>query len=159
MYNYLQIEGDPTTWSLVQPIDASRLTGEKIVFQVSSPLQGTLVISPRAASVAAVDQPWHGHGGVPSDGDVLAKYIYLPTSTGPSAGSYGYQLPISANLAELADRIAAAMQEGRNYTVHLAGIQEGGVLVLSGTALPFVVLSQVTSTLGDPSGTGGVPSD
>lgn len=157
MYKYLRIEGDPTVWTLAQPINASELTGENIIFQVTSPLKGTLVISPRAASVAAFDQP--SHGGVPNDVDVPELSIYLPTSTGPTAGSYGYQLPPSVNLAELADQIAAAMHTGSNCTVDLAGVPESGTLVLSGTALPFVVLCQVTSATGIPSGTGGVPND
>ncbi len=101
MYSHIQIDGDPTKWWLDQPIDASYLTGQTPRFQVKAPLVGTLLLSPKsAASVAFFDIPPEGaipppEGAVPHDVDLpaSASVIYVPTATGPSAGSVGYELP------------------------------------------------------------------
>ena len=159
MYGYLRIEGDPTTWRLDQPVDVSQWTGETISVAVESPLSGTLLLSRRVASVAAFNELDIG-GGVPNDVVIPMATIYLPTSSGPSAGSHGYALPSSVTLTELAAEISAAMGAGSQLTIELGSGPVGGVLVLSGAALPFVVLCPANAALGTASGGGGgVPND
>ncbi len=165
MYGYLRIEGDPTTWRLAQPVDISQWTGETISVPVESPLSGTLLLSRRAASVAAFTELGVG-GGVPNDVVIPMPTIYLPTASGPSAESHGYVLPSSVNLTQLEAEILAAMNAGSQLTIAFgsgpagAAGPAGGVLVLSGAALPFVVLCPANSALGTASGGGGgVPND
>lgn len=167
MYGNLRIEGDPTIWRLAQLVDISQWTGETISETVTAPLSGTLVLSRRVASVAAFNE-FDVMGGVPNDAviqtaaiNLATSSIYLPTSSGPSAGSHGYVLPSSVNLAKLAAEISAAMGAGSQLTIPLgSGPVGGAVVVLSGAALPFVVLCPATSVLGTPSGDGGgVPND
>jgi hypothetical protein len=177
MYSHIQIDGDPTKWLLDQPIDASYLTGQTPRFQVKAPLVGTLLLSPKsAASVAVFDLPPQGtapppegaipppEGAVPHDLDLpaSASVIYVPTATGPSAGSVGYELPDLVDLADLADEITALMRVGRSQTITLGGAGSGGALVLNGATLSFVVLCRATAAAGgldSPSGGGAVPHD
>ncbi len=167
MYGYLRIEGDPTIWRLAQLVDISQWTGETISTAVTAPLSGTLVLSRRAASVAAFNELVVG-GGVPNDVvlptaaiNLPTPSIYLPTSSGASAGSHGYVLPSSVNLTQLGAEISAAMNAGSQLTINLgSGPVGGAVVVLSGAALPFVVLCPATNALGTASGGGGgVPND
>ena len=157
IYGNLRIEGDPTIWSLDHPVDVSQWTGETVSVAVKAPLRGTLLLSRRVASVAAFNQV--GEGGVPNDVVIPAAAIYLPTSSGPSAASHGYVLPGSVNLTQLAGQISAAMNAGSQLTIEFGGGPAGGVLMLSGAALPFVVLCPAADVLGEPSGGGGVPND
>ncbi len=170
MYSHIQIDGDPTKWWLDQPIDASYLTGQTPRFQVKAPLVGTLLLSPKsAASVAFFDIPPEGaipppEGAVPHDVDLpaSASVIYVPTATGPSAGSVGYELPDFVNLADLADQVTALMRAGRSQTIALGSTGSGGALVLNGATLSFVVLCRATAAAGgldSASGGGAVPHD
>jgi hypothetical protein len=158
MYSFLRIEGDPTTWQLDQPVDVSQWTGETIRVAVKAPLRGTLLLSRRVASVAALNE-LDVDGGVPNDVVLPTSAIYLPTSSGPSAGSHGYVLPGSVNLTQLAGQISAAMNAGSQLTIDFGSGPAAGVLMLSGAALPFVVLCPAAGVLGEPSGGGGVPND
>ena len=160
MSSYLQIQGDPTKWWPVQPVQASQLTGPAVPVAIRAPLFGTLLISSRAGSVALVDP---GPAGVvPSDADILLESIYVPTVTGPSASGTVHELPPGTNLANLQSEIATLMSEGKSQTITVgSAISGGGVLVLNGATLPFVVLCPVhqANVLDDPSGGGVVPSD
>jgi len=158
MTNYLQIQGDPTKWWPVQPVEAAQLRGPTLSVAIQAPLYGTLVISSRTATITLVSKPDVG-GSVPSGADILVESIYLPTATGPSPGSTGYELPAGTNLADLASEIATLMSEGKSQAIPLGGALSGGVLMLNGATLPFVVLAPVhESVLGEPSGGGSVPS-
>lgn len=161
MSRFLQIDDDPTKWLLDPPTDASSLTGQTPRFQVKAPLAGTLLLSSRVAASAAVfDLP--AEGAAPSALAIATPVIYVPTGTGPSAGSAGYELPPFVVLPDLADQIATSMRDGSSQTIALGGTEFGGTLVLNGAALSFVVLCPATSAggvLGDPSGTGAVPLD
>ena len=67
-------------------------------------------------------------------------------------------MPISITDAVL----AKLMTEGKSQTITVgSAISGGGVLVLNGATLPFVVLCPVhqAGVLGGPSGGGVVPSD
>jgi predicted RecA/RadA family phage recombinase len=139
MPSYIQIEGDPTTWWLAQPISASQLTGQPLSLQVIAPVVGTLVLSGKAASVAVFDPP---SGQAPNLLDVPVQAIYVPTAAGISEGSVGYELPASAVLGTLAGQIAALMLGGNTQVVALGGTTSGGTLVLNGATLSFAVLCQ-----------------
>jgi hypothetical protein len=159
MATYLQISGDPTMWVPQQMPQPSQLTAPTVPVPITAPLLGTLLISSRAASIAFVDTG--ASGGVPSDFDVLVESLYVPTGTGASQSCTGYQLPPGTNLADLQTQIATLMTEGTSQAILLGGGTFHGVVVLNGATLPFAVLAPVNvkSVLGDPSGTGGVPSD
>jgi hypothetical protein len=160
MTNYLQIQGDPTSWWPAQPVQAAQLTEPTLTVAIERPLFGTLVISTRVASIMLVSNDGVG-GPVPSDADILVESIYLPTAAGPSAGSTGYELPADTNLANLASEIATLMSQGQSRVIPLGGAQPGAVLMLNWATLPFVVLApvHVSGALGQPSGGGPVPSD
>ena len=134
MANYLQIGDDPTTWWLVQPFNANQLTGQPLTLDLAGPLGGTLVLSGSSASVAVFDVP---DATVPGILNPSVGAIYLPTATGPSAQHYGYALPPTADVENLASEIATAMRNGTRQTITLLG---GGTLVLDGAMLSFVVI-------------------
>ena len=158
MSGYIQIQGDPTKWWPVNPVQASQLTGPAVAVPIMAPLFGTLLISSRAASIALVDT---GPAGVvPSDAGIFMESIYVPTVTG-APGSTGYELPPGTNLTNVQSEIATLMSEGKSQVIALGSAISGGSLVLNGATLPFVVLCPVHArgVLGDPSGGGVVPSD
>jgi|SRR5580658_1359744 hypothetical protein len=144
MPGYVQIEGDPTQWWLDsgQSVDVSQLTKKALSIKITAPLTGTLLISPKAGSIAIFENP----RGAVAPGPVphLAPTVYVPTATGPSAGSAGFDLPSSVNLSDLASQIATAMSKGSSQTVPL----DGATLALNGATVPFVVLSVVTGVGG-----------
>lgn len=152
MPGYLQIEGDPTKWWLGQAIQASQLTGQALSIEVDAPLAGTLLLSPRSASVAVFNE-----GAAANQLDLTYPVIYVPTATGPSAGSAGFELPASPDLATLAGEITALMNNGSRQTIPLGA--SGGALVLNGATLSFVVLCPATAprvpTGSAPPATGG----
>jgi hypothetical protein len=157
MYGNLQIEGDPTIWWLDQPVDVTQWTGQTVSVPVTAPLAGTLLLSPRVASVAAFTES--GVSAAPSGLVIPWPAIYLPTASGPSAGSYGYVLPLSVNLPDLQGRISSAMDAGTPLTIDF-GLAANGALMVSGATLPFVVLCPANSPTSQPSGGGGgVPND
>ena len=134
MPSYIQIGDDPTKWWLVQPFNASQLTGQPLSLALSGPLGGILVLSGKPASVAVFDE---AEATVPSNLNPSVGAIYLPTATGPAAQQYGYALPPAANVDDLASEIAAAMRNGTRQTITLDG---DGTLVLDGAVLSFVVI-------------------
>ena len=150
MPSYLQIQGDPTQWWLDQPLDSSQLTEPAVSIHVTAPLAGTLVLSARSASIAIINQP--SDVAIPGHLEVLAPAVYLPTPTGPSAGSTGYELARSADPLSLAEKISALMRDGRSLAIPLGGAASGGSLVLNGASLSFVVLCA-------PMARGPIPSD
>jgi hypothetical protein len=135
MSSYLQIEGDPTEWWPAQAFEASQLTGQPLSIPVLGPLQGTLVLSGKAANVAVFDSSAQPGPTIESQ----VPSVYVPTAAGLSAGHTGYELANNVNLTDLANQIIAAMQSGHGQTIALNG---GGALVLNGATLPFVVLCQ-----------------
>jgi hypothetical protein len=148
MPGYLQIDGDPTKWWPDQEFNASQLTGQPLSIQVFAPLWATLVLSGKAASVAV----FAASAQQPPTLKPTSPSIYLPTASGISAGHFGYELPTSVNLDNLASQIIASMRSGHDQTVTVNG---GGALVLNGATLSFVVLCQQAP----PSVGGPVPHD
>ena len=153
MSGYVQIQGDPTQWWLAVPVQPGQLTGKTLSVQVQAPLAGTLLISPKAANVA------FGTGTEPTALDVTAPTIYIPTATGPAAGSAGYALPASVNLATLAGQITTLMDHGSSQTIALGA--SGATLALNGATLSFVVLCPATAAglRQAPVGSEGNPHD
>jgi DNA-binding CsgD family transcriptional regulator/tetratricopeptide (TPR) repeat protein len=147
VYSNLQIAGDPTIWWLAQPVNLTQWTGQTVSIPVTAPLSGTLLLSRRVASVAAFTES--AVSAAPTSLVLPWPAIYLPTASGPSAGSYGYVLPLSASLAALEGQISAAMGAGTQLTIDF-GPAASGVLVLSGAALPFVVLCPANAGTGQP---------
>jgi hypothetical protein len=148
MSAYLQIDPDPTEWWATQPFQAGQLTGQPLSIPVNAPLQATLVLSGRAASVAVFDSS----AQVGPTIEPQVPSIYVPTAAGLSAGNVGYELPSNVNLTDLANQIIASMQSGDNQTITLNG---GGTLVLNGATLSFLVLVTpivLGTGVADPSG-------
>jgi hypothetical protein len=147
MPGYIQIGDDPTKWWLAEPIQASQLTEQPLTIEVSAPVQGTLVLSPRSASVAIFDLP---SATVPRALDTVAA-IYVPTTAGLSAANAGYELPAGVNEASLAGQIVTSMGDGVRQAITLGGSASGGTLVLNGATLPFVVITRPGAILAPPS--------
>ena len=139
MTSYIQIAGDPTEWWPDQPFDTSQLTGQPVSVQITSPVAGFLVISPTAVGVAVFESDQ----AAPACLSLPAPGIYVPTATGLSAGNAGYQLPASADVANLVSELMTLMQNGGSQTITLGGTA-GGSLVLNGATLPFAVLLQAS---------------
>jgi hypothetical protein len=153
MPSYIQIEGDPAKWLVNQSFDVAQLGSQALSVQVTAPLEGTLLVSPQAASVAVFEQPAEGARSAPLPH--TAPAIYVPTATGPSECSLGYELPSSVGLQNLASQIVTIMREGDSQTVALGGAEPVGTLVLNGATLSFVVLSPPTAEPEGPEPTTG----
>jgi len=136
MTSYIQIAGDPTKWWLSQQFSASQLTGQPVSLQIVSPVNGFLVISPKAAGVAVfeLDQ------APPPNLDIQVAGIYVPSAAGLAVGHAGYQLPATADLGNLAGQITTLMSNSGSQAVTLGGTASGGTLVLNGATLPFAVV-------------------
>jgi hypothetical protein len=156
VYNHLRLAGDPTVWTLSEPIsDPSQLeSGLPLQFAVASPVPGTLLLSGKAAASVALYAQEPG-GVIPSGGGLLPQgvipsgdtpresYLYLPSATGLTADSLGYELPGQVSLADLASQIMSAMGQGTFCTVPLSGGVADGVLAINGATVPFTVLFTV----------------
>jgi hypothetical protein len=136
MADYLQIGADPSKWWLVQPFNENQLTGQPLTLIVSAPIDGTLVLSGRAASVAVFSVP---DATVPPSQNPSGGTIYLPTASGASAHSYGYGLSVAEAMGteNLAGEIATAMRNATRLTIPLYN----GTLVIDGATLDFAVLT------------------
>jgi hypothetical protein len=147
-YIFLRIGTDPTAWVLENAdpdtvaTQLSQATGP-VVLPVAGPLQGDLVVAPRAAATMSVQRPSPGHGSHPSH-ILLPRWpvLYLPSLTGPTTDSPGYPLDLNTDLAALQQDIVAAMSGHTFLSIQLAEIQ-GGVVLLNGGALDFAVLASV----------------
>lgn len=138
MTSYIQIAGDPTKWWPAQPFHASQLTGQPVSVQITSPVLGYLVISPRSAGVAVFEV----NQAAPAYLDIQAQGIYVPSAAGLGVGHAGYQLPDSVDLGNLAGQITTLMQDSRSQAITLGGNASGGTLVLNGATLSFAVIIQ-----------------
>ena len=130
---YIQIGDDPTKWWLVQPFNASQITGQPLMLDLAGPLGGALLLSGRADSVAVFNVP---DATVPANLNPSVAAIYLPTAAGPSAQHYGYALAPGANVEGLPGEITTAMGNGTRLAIPL----NGGTLVLDGAMLSFVII-------------------
>jgi len=151
MTSYIQIAGDLTKWWPGESFSASQLTGQPVSVQIVSPVNGYLVISPRAAGVAVFETDQ-----VPPELlDIQAAGIYVPSAAGLAVGHAGYQLPASADLGDLAGQITTLMSNSGSQAVTLGGTASGGTLVLNGATLPFAVVFRAAAPV--PGGGGAPP--
>jgi hypothetical protein len=139
----LQIGIDPTDWyfdsdrydevaaGLAQP-------GDPLVVEVSSPLEGRLVLNPLAAGSVALTHPIPGHWNPNGSYFATSLGLYLPSTTGPHKGLPGYTLSRDYELLVVQQKIKDAMTGGTMLTLEL---ETGtGVLALSGATLSYAVL-------------------
>ena len=147
-YIFMRIGTDPTAWVLEDTdpdtvaAQLSQATGP-VVLPVAGPLQGNLVVSPSAAATISVQRPAPGRGMRPSHIALpRSSVLYLPSLTGPTQDAPGYPLAPGTDLAAQQQAIIAAMSGRTSLSIQIGDIQ-GGVVLLNGAALDFVVLAQV----------------
>ena len=146
MFSILRIEGDPTSWKLLTAVEAGQVTASAapVALDVSEPLAGRLLLSPRSVGSAVFLELPPPNVGVTPNGVFLPwSCLYVPSPTGPDPHSNPqryYLLPRSVDLAQLEADITAAMVDGSLVTVEVSGPAGTGIVVLNGAAVPFVVL-------------------
>jgi hypothetical protein len=143
----LQIGSDPTVWVLAVGQDEVANTTDPAAWRVVYPVEGRLVLSPRSAGSLVVlpaspgDGPGVGnpHGGHPTD-------IHLPSVTARTVSSHGYWLEERdpTDVEDLERKILTAMADRTRLTLPLISGTGGGVLVLDGATLPFIVIVRAT---------------
>ena len=166
---WLQIGTDPTPWVLADTdYDslAAQLAGATgpVVLPVVSPLQGRLVLSPRAAGTLSLFRtPWvggphpvgnpptvggpHPVGGDPSGGGPHpvgnqptpggSPAVYLPSVTAANPGSPVNVLPPGTDLATVEQNIINAMNGGPSLTLEVV---ERDIVDATNVGLPPVAL-------------------
>lgn len=142
---YLIIGTDPTAWYLAHTdfdqVAAQLSQPGPVVLNVTSPLAGRLVLSAAGAGSVSLLNPPHVGGTHPTDIDHPAKpLLYVPTVTGPTRGSPGYDLAAGTDLGALEQAIVAAMGDGSSLAVQVSVGMSSGLMVLSGATLAFAVL-------------------
>jgi hypothetical protein len=149
----LQIGTDPTCWYL-PPSEYDTVAaglaqpGTPIAVDVLAPLQGRLVLSPRAAGSVALTLPVTPVGWVP--GGICkptVPLLRLPSSAGPTHDNPGYLLAADTDVAALEQKLIAAMS-GPESVVTLAldvPAPGKGVLRVSGATLTYAVLCRATA--------------
>ncbi len=147
----LQIGIDPSVWtfdpSAYDEVATALEHPAPITIQVTSPMQGTLILNPRAAGTVELSLPISPRGWNPSGGGVgTAPLLYVPSVTGPTRSNPGYLLSTSYEMALLQRDIEAAMSGGTLLSLQLeAGAPDKGVVVLNGAILPFAVLTRAVA--------------
>jgi hypothetical protein len=145
MSDHIQIEGDPTVWTLRQPIDADRISkaDAPLALAVMNPLSGTLLLSASAAASVtlfpAEGIPLNPRGWIPGDVTLPFPALYLPSVLIPDSGALKYQLS-EATAVQLAHRIKTAMATRTKITVPFGDAGNNGEVVLNGALLPFAVI-------------------
>jgi hypothetical protein len=149
----LQIGTDPTNWYLptaeYDTVAAALARPDTpIAVDVLAPLEGRLVLSPRAAGTVVLTIPIDPVGWVPS-GIVkpTRPVVYLPSTTGPTAGHPGLTLAADTDLAALEQQLTAAMTgPGSTLALTLEVPAPGrGMLLLSGATLAYAVLCRAAA--------------
>jgi hypothetical protein len=139
----LQIGIDPTDWYF----DADRYDAvaawlaqpsAPLVVDVSSPLEGRLVLNPLAAGSVALTKPIPGHWNPNGSYFATSLGVYVPSATGPHKGLPGYTLSRDYELLVVEQEIIDAMT---GETMLTLALETGtGVLALSGATLSYAVL-------------------
>jgi hypothetical protein len=138
LYNQLRIDADPTTWELSKAVEDVPTSTVPVVLPVDHPLKGNLVLSGRSMGSAVYLEFFIE--GTHANGMLLGgSVLYVPSPLGPDVYSIPknvYTLPDAVDRAELQADIIAAMTDGTFLTVNV----KGGVVVINGAEVPFVVL-------------------
>lgn len=149
----LQIGTDPTCWYL-PPSEYDTVAaglaqpGNPFAVDVLAPLQGRLVLSPRAAGSVALTLPITPVGWVPGGAvKPTVPLLHLPSSAPPTHDNPGYLLAGDTDVAALEQKLIAAMAgPGSVVTLALGGPGPGKeVLRLSGATLTYAVLCRATA--------------
>lgn len=148
----LQIGNDPTVWYfLTAGYDAAadRLVqpGTPFAIDVIAPLEGRLLLNPRAAGKVALTHPVSPVGWNPSGAfRPRSPLLYVSSATGPTRANPGYTLASGYELPALEQEILTAMTQGGIVTVRLAEGLGKGIVALSGGSLPYTVLCPSATT-------------
>jgi hypothetical protein len=147
----LQIGIDPSVWTFdpasYDEVATALEHPAPITIQVTAPMQGTLILNPRAAGTVVLTLPISPRGWNPSGGGIgTAPLLYVPSVTGPTRSNPGYLLSQSYEMAVLQRDIEAAMSSGTLLSLQQeAGAPDKGVVVLNGAILPFAVLTRAVA--------------
>jgi hypothetical protein len=140
----LQIGTDPFFW-VIKSMDYDTLAGQlagahsPVVVPVTSPLQGRLVLSKAAGSVA-LGKP-DALGWNPSDSPPPAfPVLYTPSGATPTAADPGFWLDTGTDVKALEQKIVAAMSKGGSLSVPFWQGMFRGQVVLHGATLPYAVV-------------------
>lgn len=143
----LQIGTDPSVWTF-EPASYDQVATAlehpaPIAIEVTAPMQGTLILNPRAAGTVVLSLPISPRGWNPSGGGIgTAPLLYVPSVSGPTRSNPGYLLAAKYEITVLQRDIEAAMS-GR--TLLSLDLEAGGVVVLNGAILPFAVLCRAVA--------------
>jgi hypothetical protein len=149
----LQIGTDPTCWYLPPSEYDTVAAGlarpdNPFAVDVLAPLQGRLVLSPRAAGSVALTLPITPVGWVPG-GAVrpTVPLLHLPSPVAPAHDNPGYLLAAGTDVAAVEQELIAAMTgPGSVVTLTLDVPGPGkGVLRVSGATLTYAVLCRATA--------------
>lgn len=141
----LKIQGDRTQWGLrnVPPQDPGWNDGP-VVLDIVTPVVGTLILSPARVGSFALTAGIYGNGWHPGGpAQLVSPYLYIPNVTGWTTTSHGYPLAADTNFTELQQSITGAMTTGSTFSVNTEVPLGGGVVILNGAQLPFVVIAEV----------------
>jgi hypothetical protein len=144
MLSILQIGGDPARWAIdvaMADVVTEALISRHgpIAVDVTAPLIGRLVLSPRSVSSVAV-LTLRDAGYIPGGAEWPSALLYVPSPAGPTKDSHGYTLPGPADLAALEQEIVAAMTRHTTIQIPVTDQSWTGPLLLNGSTLPFAVL-------------------
>ena len=131
-------------WVLAASQDEVANTTDPTAWGVVYPVEGRLAPSPRSAGPLVVRpaQPGGGPGGIGPHGGHPTD-IHLPSVTARTVSSHGHWLEerdLPTDVEELEQKVLTAMADRTRLTLPLISGTGGGVLVLDGATLPFIVI-------------------
>ena len=141
----MRIDDDPTSWELSEGLEQVPTSGAPVPLQVSHPLMGTLVLSPRSVGSAVFFETFPSHGTHPNGIFLPEQVLYVPSPAGLDVHSNPpnfYTFPGTVSREALQADITAAMTDGTFLTVDITE----GVVVINGATVSFAVLCPPTST-------------
>jgi hypothetical protein len=147
----LQIGIDPSVWTFdpasYDEVATALEHPAPITIQVTAPMNGTLIVNPRAAGTVVLNLPISPRGWNPSGGGIgTAPLLYVPSVSGPTLSNHGYVLSASYEMTLLERDIKAAMSGGTILSLQLeAGAPDKGVVVINGAILPFALLTRAVA--------------
>jgi hypothetical protein len=145
-YAQILIDGDPTIWTLKNPIsDPAQITKSSVplALGVIRPLNGILLLSVKAAAFVTLFPASSGPqpmGWIYDDHPVPSLFfLYLPSVSIPATGPVLYQTT-PTTLAELQNAITTAMTSSQRVPVSFEAAGGVGQVVVNGATLPFAVI-------------------